>query len=91
MSRPTTSRNPNEDRELMEEYKKDRPNHTAYEWILEALYINNESCSDNAIAVANFLYLAIENLEAHPTGSIIHEVSATFHRSMHSTKSGGKK
>ena len=51
---------PNEDRETMAEYKKACPQHTAEEWIVEALRINNNHCSDDAIGVSNLLYCALE-------------------------------
>jgi hypothetical protein len=63
MRKLTTRLNPNEDPELIEEYKQEHPNHTAEQWIHEAIYVNNGHCSDDAIAVANLLYLALESLK----------------------------
>jgi hypothetical protein len=54
---------PNEDRETIAEYKQARPNHTAAEWIEEALKVNNSSCSDDAIGISNLLYIALDSLK----------------------------
>jgi hypothetical protein len=53
---------PNEDPETIAEYRQARPQHTAADWILEALDINNEHCSDDAIAISNLLYCALDAL-----------------------------
>jgi hypothetical protein len=54
----------NEDRETIAEYKQTRPQHTAAEWIEEALYIATQHCEDHDIAVSNFLYCALDALKA---------------------------
>lgn len=59
MSKPR----PNEDTEMIADYKAANPNHTAEEWIAEALNVNNQHCSDDAIAVSNLLYCALEALK----------------------------
>jgi hypothetical protein len=48
---------------MIADYKAANPNHTAEEWIAEALNVNNQHCSDDAIAVSNLLYCALEALK----------------------------
>ena len=47
----------NENPELTAEYKAANLNHTAEQWIVEALNVNNQHCNDDAIAVSNLLIL----------------------------------
>jgi len=54
---------PNEDRELMEMLKSEHPNHTAKEWVEEALHCLAYSCSDVVIRASNMLGLAWEAME----------------------------
>ena len=54
---------PNEDPETIAEYKQERPQHSAADWIKEALYISGQHCEDDDIAVCNFLYCALDALK----------------------------
>jgi len=54
---------PNEDRELMEMLKSEHPNHTAKDWVEEALHYLGYSCSDVVIRASNMLGLAWEEME----------------------------
>ena len=56
---------PNEEPETMAEYRAARPQHTAADWIQEALTINNQHCSDDARAISNLLYCALAAAIAH--------------------------
>ena len=65
MKRPSTKLRPDEDPEHMQEMRSARPNATAEDWIKEALAINTNHCGDDARAVTNMLYLALDTL-SHP-------------------------
>jgi len=67
MKRPRTKLRPDEDREHMQEMRAARPNHTAKDWIKEALALNTTHCGDDARAVTNMLYLALESLKETKT------------------------
>jgi len=62
MKRPRSKHRPNEDPKYIQEMLSVRPNRTARQWIEEALAVNNDHCSDDAITVSNMLYLALETL-----------------------------
>jgi hypothetical protein len=53
---------PNEEPETIAEYKAARPNHTAKEWIEEALYVSGQHCEDHDLEVSTFLYCALDAL-----------------------------
>ena len=54
---------PNEDGELLRQFRTANPKHNAATWIYEALLLNNNHCSDDAVAISNLLYLALESLK----------------------------
>jgi hypothetical protein len=54
---------PNEDLETMHDYKRDFPNHTAADWVMEALNVNNQHCSDDAITISCLLYCALDTMK----------------------------
>jgi hypothetical protein len=58
---------PNEDREQIATLKQSYPGYDASKWIVEALNINNQSCSDDAIGISNLLYCALDALKAPAT------------------------
>jgi hypothetical protein len=64
MKRPRTKPRLYEDPEHMQEMRADRPNHTARDWIEEALALNTAHCGDDARAITNMLYLALDSLDA---------------------------
>ena len=57
---------PNEDPEMIAEYKASKPHHTVEQWITEALNINNQHCSDDALAISNLLYCALDAINSTP-------------------------
>jgi hypothetical protein len=65
MKRPRTKLRPDEDPEHMQEMRAAFPNHNAKDWIQEALAINKNHCGDDARAVTNILYLALDSLNTH--------------------------
>lgn len=54
---------PNEDPEQIAAWKKTHPSYDTRQWIVEALNINNQSCSDDAIGVSNLLYCALDAIK----------------------------
>jgi hypothetical protein len=63
MKRTKPHLRPNEDPETIADYKQRRPEHTAADWIKEALYVSGQHCEDHDLEVSTFLYCALDALK----------------------------
>lgn len=55
---------PNEIPDRITDYKQRRPQHTAKDWIEEALYASGQHCEDHDLEVSTFLYCALDALRS---------------------------